>query len=541
MQSPSSSRAPAGILCNGIFSRTPRILNRFPGGRAGNKHVEAISQVDDTLGYVRKMSRRGHRSCRRAHCGSCAHQGGGRRAGSSSQASAIPSATAHPATIHPVLTISGIIAPYQNVTLSNNLSEPAAAVYVNEGDHVRRGDVLAILDTSDLQAQYEAAVDTAGFDDSKAQQSVYSAQQTIEQAPQNVATAREAYNQFGKRRILSLKRRPISPAIRRSNRRDTSRRKHYRRSRRSRTSTPPIRGRTGLVPNEAIIAEKTNGTMASGLQASQIASAREDAASARAQAQQIAAQISRATIRFPVDGIVVNRNLNPGEYPGTRTIFVLQQVDPVYAELNASSADIFKIRTGAVAASRDSRRAERRFPRHGGGRARSGAARFDELHSEGPGARHARAIGCGFAGDRNRQSPERVGNLDSNHVVPRRFAFERHDRRRRHRDAGAREGSCRRRDHLDRHRSAQRNARHHQRPALDHAGRRPRHGSLSVWIARVFVELADARHGHAGSDRARRHRLVPDAGQSAVPEHRLPDHSSASELSGRGRQAKFAM
>ena len=140
------------------------------------------------------MSRRGHRSCRRAHCklrpsrrrapgwfvvASERHTVGDRASGDDS----------------PILTISGIIAPYQNVTLSNNLSEPAAAVYVNEGDHVRRGDVLAILDTSDLQAQYEAAVHTAGSDDSKAQQSVYSAQQTIEQAPQNVATAREAYNQ----------------------------------------------------------------------------------------------------------------------------------------------------------------------------------------------------------------------------------------------------------------------------------------------------------------------------------------------------------
>ena len=62
------------------------------------------------------------------------------------------------------------------------------------------------------------------------------------------------------------------------------------------------------------------------------------------------AQISRATIVSPVDGIVVNRNLNPGEYPGARTIFVLQQVDPVFAELNASSADVFRVQRGAPVA-----------------------------------------------------------------------------------------------------------------------------------------------------------------------------------------------
>ena len=276
----------------------------------------------------------------------CGHQGGGRRSGAVSQASTIPSATAHPATIHPILTISGIIAPYENVTLSNNLTEPTAAVYVNEGDHVRRGDLLAVLDTSDLQAQYEAAVHAAGSDDSKAQQSVYSAQQTIQQAPQNVATAREAYNQsqanfnqaqadLARDRALESQGYVSAQALQTQ---QTLANVYAANTRSNRAAL-----------NSAIIAEKTNGTMESGLQASQIASAREDAASARAQAQQIAAEISRATIRSPVDGIVVNRNLNPGEYPGSRTIFVLQQVDPVYAELNASSADIFKIRTGATA------------------------------------------------------------------------------------------------------------------------------------------------------------------------------------------------
>jgi multidrug resistance efflux pump len=276
----------------------------------------------------------------------CGHQGGGRRSGAASQASTIPSATARPATIHPILTISGIIAPYENVTLSNNLTEPTAAVYVNEGDHVRRGDLLAVLDTSDLQAQYEAAVHTASSDDSKADQSVYSAQQTIQQAPQNVATAREAYNQsqanfnqaqadLARDRALESQGYVSAQALQ---------------TQQTLSNVYAANARSNKAAlNSAIIAEKTNGTMASGLQASQIASAREDAASARAQAQQIEAEISRATIRSPVDGIVVNRNLNPGEYPGSRTIFVLQQVDPVYAELNASSADIFKIRTGALA------------------------------------------------------------------------------------------------------------------------------------------------------------------------------------------------
>jgi RND family efflux transporter MFP subunit len=65
--------------------------------------------------------------------------------------------------------------------------------------------------------------------------------------------------------------------------------------------------------------------------------------------QQYIAQIAKATIVSPVDGIVVNRNLNPGEYPGARTLFTIQQLDRVYAELNASSTDTFTIPVGAPA------------------------------------------------------------------------------------------------------------------------------------------------------------------------------------------------
>jgi RND family efflux transporter MFP subunit len=100
--------------------------------------------------------------------------------------------------------------------------------------------------------------------------------------------------------------------------------------------------------------QQVNGTQSVGLQAANVQSAAADARAAhatigqaRAQVRQLQAQIAKATILSPIDGVVVNRNLNPGEYPGSRTIFTLQQLDRVYAELNASSADTFAIPVGA--------------------------------------------------------------------------------------------------------------------------------------------------------------------------------------------------
>ncbi|HTU83222.1 MAG TPA: HlyD family efflux transporter periplasmic adaptor subunit [Candidatus Acidoferrales bacterium] len=277
----------------------------------------------------------------------CGARGGRNRGGLQGEAPPIPTTTSRVSTIHPTLTISGIVAPYLNVQLSNALSEPTATVNVNEGDRVYRGEVIATLDVSDLQAQYESDLHTARSDEEKASQTVYTAQQTITQGPDTVANAREALAQAQSNlqqaqldlaRDQALEQQGYIPL-------------QTLQTQRTLTSVYQSNVRSDQASlDSAVVAVKTNGTMQQGLQASTIASAREDAASARAQARQLAAEISRGTIVSPIDGVVVNRNLNPGEYPGSRTIFVLQQVDPVYAELNASSADVFRVHQGAPVA-----------------------------------------------------------------------------------------------------------------------------------------------------------------------------------------------
>ena len=79
-------------------------------------------------------------------------------------------------------------------------------------------------------------------------------------------------------------------------------------------------------------AVQANGSISgSGLQASAVQQSAAQEKVALAQAQQVRVQISKAAIVSPIDGVVVNRNINPGEYPGSRQIFTLQQVNPIYA------------------------------------------------------------------------------------------------------------------------------------------------------------------------------------------------------------------
>ena len=70
---------------------------------------------------------------------------------------AVPTSAAAPVSVHPTVQIAGIVAPYQNVSISSSLSEPTDSVSVIEGDIVVHGQVLAVLDTTDLRASLEAA------------------------------------------------------------------------------------------------------------------------------------------------------------------------------------------------------------------------------------------------------------------------------------------------------------------------------------------------------------------------------------------------
>lgn len=256
----------------------------------------------------------------------------------------IPTAVARTTSVHPTLVIAGIIAPLQNVAISSSLSEPADSVTVNEGDHVRAGQVIAVLDTTDLRAQYESQLRTAASDDAKVAQARYTAQLNYGQNPQQVMQARQAMVQA--QHTLSLD----TLTLQRDEQLLSQGYIQQQTVDQQRTTVSNdeagVRSAQAAL-NSAITNLKVNGTPQQGLQVANIQSAMADAASARAAADQIRAQIERATITSPVDGVIINRNLNPGEYPAGRTLFTIQELSHVYAELNASSTDIFRIKNGA--------------------------------------------------------------------------------------------------------------------------------------------------------------------------------------------------
>ncbi|HTU69662.1 MAG TPA: efflux RND transporter periplasmic adaptor subunit [Candidatus Baltobacteraceae bacterium] len=246
----------------------------------------------------------------------------------------VQTSLAQEGTVVPASAISGLIAPFENVAIQSTLVEPADTVNVREGDRVTKGEVLAQLDTADLQAQLQSDLATAQSDAANTEHTVYSGNESITQGSQtlNAARASLARDQAVMERDGALYRQGY-------------------------VSLQQYQSDQATVRNDeanlrsAIATVQANGSSltAPGLQQSSIAQARAQEQVALAQAQQVRVSIAKATIISPIDGVVVNRNLNPGEYPGTREIFTLQQVSPIYAVLRGSASQIAGVRPGETA------------------------------------------------------------------------------------------------------------------------------------------------------------------------------------------------
>lgn len=249
--------------------------------------------------------------------------------------------------IAPASRLAGIIAPYQNVAIQSSLTEPADAVYVQEGDHVRAGQLLARLDTADLEAQLQSDLATANSNQANTVHTVYQGGLSIAQGVDTLHTDQAGVHQA--QQTLTNDQANLT--------RDQNLLKQGYVSQQSVDAQETLVRNDQEALNSAVATlagarstVQANGSLSGqGLQSSAVAQSEAQEKVALAQAQQIRVQIAKAAIVSPINGVVVNRNLNPGEYPGNRQIFTIQQMNPVYAVLHASSWQISGILNGAPA------------------------------------------------------------------------------------------------------------------------------------------------------------------------------------------------
>ena len=249
--------------------------------------------------------------------------------------------------VRPEVRLPGLIAPYRNVTISNASNEPVTDVAVDEGAAVRRGEVLARLDTTDLQAQLAGAERSAAEADLKTSQTAYQGRLAIATGVVGMRSAQDSLAQAAlklrlDRRTFERNRSLLTSGFVSQAQYDDS-------------QTTVANDLAALRSANANLSQAretvaVNGDDANGLQTATIRAASASAQAAHTQIAQIAAQIAKATIRSPIDGVVIARNVNPGEYPGSRALFTIQDMRSVYALLSATGSQAMLVHPGDSAA-----------------------------------------------------------------------------------------------------------------------------------------------------------------------------------------------
>ena len=274
----------------------------------------------------------------------CGHQS---QPAQKASAAVVPVVAAQQGTVYPRTTLSGIIAPLQNVGITSTLSEPTDGVYVKEGDHVSRGELLALLDTADLRTQLAQYVATVSSNQAKQTQTFDQAGLTIVQNSNTVNQARAFLRQAQQTLATDTLNLTRDAELLRNG--YIAQQQYDMQATTVRNDQQAVRSAQVTLQND-IQQVAVNGTTSTGLQGSYVAAARATTQISQAQADQIRVAIAKASIVSPINGVVVNRNLNPGEFPGTRQIFTLQETDRVYAILSGSTSQIVGLRTGSKAA-----------------------------------------------------------------------------------------------------------------------------------------------------------------------------------------------
>ena len=252
------------------------------------------------------------------------------------------------------VTLDGQIAPVQESTLSSQQSGNVAAVYVNEGQHVSRGQLMAKLDDSTLRAtlaQQEAIVQQnsaqlgsanlqAPVTAANASNTIVTAQQQLASARNNVATAQAAYESALS--TYNADKQLLTQGYVAQTQFEQARSQYVQAQQALNNARESQRqAETGLR------AAQSQGSDAAPIQQQQIAVNRGQLAAAQAQVRLLETEIAQTAITAPFDGVVTQRLLDPGAFASpNQPVVRVSQIDTVYVNVNVPDDDLPYVRSG---------------------------------------------------------------------------------------------------------------------------------------------------------------------------------------------------
>lgn len=228
-------------------------------------------------------------------------------------------------TIATYLTLDGQVSPLEESTLSFQQSGPITAIYVNQGDRVSAGQLLARIDASTLEAQLAQDVALISQAAARAQMSAQNIPIVSSQTSQAVLSAKAALDnaQLAYNQDLQL----------------------YKQGYVSQSQL--VQARSAYIGAQSQYQTAISNQRSTQVSTSSAAADRAAVQSAQAQANTLRTMIGQTALYAPFDGVITARLMDPGAMasPGTAVLRV-DKLDTVWVNVNVPDEDLAYVHAG---------------------------------------------------------------------------------------------------------------------------------------------------------------------------------------------------
>jgi HlyD family secretion protein len=228
-------------------------------------------------------------------------------------------------TIATYLTLDGQVSPLEESTLSFQQSGPITAIYVNQGDRVSAGQLLARIDASTLQAQLAQDVALISQASARAQMSALNVPIVSSQTSQAVLSAKAALDnaQLAYNQDLQL----------------------YKQGYVSQSQL--VQARSQYIAAQSQYQTSITNQKSTMVSTSSAAADRAAVQSAQAQANTLRTMIGQTALYAPFDGVITARLMDPGAMasPGNAVLRV-DKLDTVWVNVNVPDEDLAYVHAG---------------------------------------------------------------------------------------------------------------------------------------------------------------------------------------------------
>ncbi len=282
--------------------------------------------------------------------------GGQKKAPAGPPPLAVDVARAQSKTIATTIVLDGQVAPLQEATLTTPESGNIVAVYVNEGDRVSTGQLLAKLDDAQLRAQLAASEATVAQSQARLRGSDVAAPIQSQQYASAVTTAQQSLQQAQNRVATDEAALRNATLVYQSNQQLVS--QGYV----SQTAMAQARAtyvaaqqelnnaRQSIASSKAGLTTAQTNTGNSGVDQATIAANKAALVQAQANVQLLQTQIAQTSLYAPFAGVVTQRLLDPGAFAGPNAAVVrLSQLDTVYVNASVPDEDLAFVHSGTPA------------------------------------------------------------------------------------------------------------------------------------------------------------------------------------------------